>query len=91
MGQRTPPQKLVYTIMAFNSTVMAKFLRKIPVFFDGDDHATPTHCTDLQAAVYICSRGTLATVFRRFRVSQVMHTVQCEHDADLAPEYLHQQ
>ena len=29
-------------------------------------------------------------VFRRFEVSEVMHTVQWENDADLAPEYLHQ-
>ena len=29
-------------------------------------------------------------VFRRFEVSEVMHTVRWENDADLAPEYLHQ-
>jgi hypothetical protein len=29
-------------------------------------------------------------VFRRFEVSDVLHTVKWENDADLAPEYLHQ-
>ena len=27
-------------------------------------------------------------VFRRFEVSQVLHTIRWENDADLAPEYL---
>ena len=30
------------------------------------------------------------TVFRRFELSGVLHTVRWENDADLAPEYLHQ-
>lgn len=29
-------------------------------------------------------------IFRRFEVSDVLHTVTWENDADLAPEYLHQ-
>jgi hypothetical protein len=29
-------------------------------------------------------------VFRRFEVSDVVHTIRWENDADLAPEYLHQ-
>lgn len=29
-------------------------------------------------------------IFRRFQVSDVLHTVRWENDADLAPEYLHQ-
>jgi len=28
--------------------------------------------------------------FRRFEVSDVLHTIQWENDADLAPEYLYQ-
>jgi len=28
-------------------------------------------------------------VFKRFRVSEVLHTVCWEHDADLAPEFLY--
>ena len=30
------------------------------------------------------------TVFRRFEVSGVLHTVKWENDADQVPEYLHQ-
>ena len=29
-------------------------------------------------------------VFRRFEVSDVLHTIRWENGADLAPEYLHQ-
>ena len=29
-------------------------------------------------------------VFRRFEVSDVLHTIRWENDADLAPEYLYQ-
>ncbi len=29
-------------------------------------------------------------VFRRFEVSNVLHTIKWENDADLAPEYLYQ-
>jgi hypothetical protein len=30
------------------------------------------------------------TVFRRFELLDVLHTITWENDADLAPEYLHQ-
>ncbi|MEW6755801.1 MAG: DUF2442 domain-containing protein [Candidatus Latescibacterota bacterium] len=30
-----------------------------------------------------------AEQFRRFEVSEVLHTIRWENDADLAPEYLH--